>query len=93
MREILITLFLLFGLAIATLIAERRASEIATLDEAITVLERELAHTQTMLDDAHRLLPHLEQRVVKVQTDLTAREVIWTLSEALAEQGCEVQIH
>ena len=93
MRDICIALFILFCVGTLILIAERRASEIDTLNEAITILERELAHNQAMPDDAHRLLPILEQRVVKVQTDLTAREAIWTLAEALAEQGCEVQIH
>ena len=93
MRAILIALVITFCVSVMAYVAEKRASEIAALEEALTILERELAHNQTMLDDAHRLIPALEHRVVKLKTDLTARETIWTLAEALAEQGCEVQFH
>ncbi len=96
MRETLTTvatLAITILLVALTVTALMRGREVAALEDQIATLERQIQARQIMLNDAHRLIPALEHRVVKIQTDLSPREAIWTLAEALAEQGCEVQIH
>ena len=92
-EEILIVLAIFAFFTFLVFFSSQESSRVDTLNEAIAILERELAHTQTMLDDAHALIPHMERRVVQVETDYSARELLWTLADILTEQGCEVHIH
>ena len=85
MRETIIAILITATFAAATIHAIRHGQQVADLEHAVTVLERELAHHQTMLNDAHRYYPILERRVLQVETDYTAREVIWMLQDAFAD--------
>ena len=85
MREAIIALLITSIVAVTMLTAIRHGQQVADLEHAVTVLERELAHQQVMLDDAHRYYPILERRVLQVETDYTAREVIWMLQDAFAD--------
>ena len=85
MRETAIALLITAMFAFATIQAIRHGQQVADLEHAVTVLERELRHSQIMLDDAKRIVPHMERRVAKVDTDMTTREVLWHLQEAFAD--------
>ena len=85
MREVMLTIIVTSIVAVTMLTAIRYGQQVADLEHAVTVLERELRHNQTMLDDAKRIIPHLERRVAKVDTDMTTREVIWHLQEAIGD--------
>ena len=85
MRETVIALLITAAFAAATIQAVKYGQQVTDLEHAVTVLERELRHNQVMLDDAKRIIPHIERRVAKVDTDMTAREVIWHLQEAFAD--------
>ena len=87
MRETIIALLITAAFAAATIQAIRHGQQVADLEHAVTVLEREVAARQLMLDDLHRIVPIMERRVVQVETDRTAREVIWHLQEAIG--NCE----
>ena len=85
MKETIVALIITAMFAAATIQAIRYGKQVADLEHAVTVLERELRHSQIMLDDAKRIIPHIERRVAKVDRDLTAREVIWHLQEAIGD--------
>ena len=85
MRETIIAIIVTSIVAVTMLAAIRHGQQVSDLEHAVTVLERELAHQQTMLNDAHRYYPILERRVLKVETDYTAREVIWMMRDAFAD--------
>ena len=91
MRETVIAIGVTLLIAALILAATNHGQQVADLEHAVTVLARELAHQQTMLDDAKRIIPHIERRVVQVETDRTAREVIWMLQETIGDcQNVEV---
>ena len=85
MKEMFFAAAITFCAAVMIVVATKRGYEVAELEHAVTVLERELAHQQTMLTDAHRYYPLLERRVLQVETDYTAREVIWMMQDAFAD--------
>ena len=85
MRETIIALLITATFAAATIQAIRHGQQVADLEHAVGILEREVAARQIMLNDLHRIIPHLERRVAKVDTDLTTREVIWHLQEAIGD--------
>ena len=85
MRETIIAIIVTVTFAATLTAAIRHGQQVADLEHAVTVLERELRHNQVMLDDMHRIVPHLERRVAKVDTDMTAREVLWHLQEAIGD--------
>ena len=85
MRETIIALLITAAFAAATIQAVKYGQQVADLEHAVTVLERELRYSQIMLDDAKRIIPHLERRVAKVDTDMTTREVLWHLQEAIGD--------
>ena len=85
MKETIIALAVTLMVAALVLAAIRHGQYVAELERAVTVLERELAHSQTMLDDAKRIIPHLERRVVEIKTDRTAREIVWMLQETIGD--------
>ena len=87
MKETIIAMLITATFAAATIQAVKHGQQVSDLEHAVTVLERELLHNQTMLDDAKRIIPHIERRVAKVDTEMTAREVIWHLQEAIG--NCE----
>ena len=85
MKETIIAIIVTSIVAVTMLAAIRHGQQVADLEHAVTVLERELAHQQTMLDDAKRIIPHIERRVVQVETDRTAREIVWMLQETIGD--------
>ena len=85
MRETIIALLITATFAATLTAAIRHGQQVADLEHAVTVLERELAHQQTMLNDAHRYYPILERRVLQVETDYTAREIIWMMQDIFAD--------
>ena len=85
MRETIIALLITATFAAATIHAKRYGQQVADLEHAVTILERELAHQQTMLTDAHRYYPLLERRVLQVETDYTAREIIWMMRDIFGD--------
>ena len=85
MKETIIALLITATFAATLTAAVRRGQQVADLENAVTVLERELAHQQTMLDDAHRYYPILERRVLQVETDYTAREIIWMMQDIFGD--------
>ena len=85
MRETIIALLITATFAAATIQAIRHGQHVADLEHAVGILERELRHNQVMLDDAKRIIPHLERRVVQVETDYTAREIIWMMQDAFGD--------
>ena len=85
MRETIIALIVTITFAATLTAAIRHGQQVADLEHAVTVLERELAHQQTMLNDAHRYYPLLDRRVVQVETDRTAREIVWMLQETIGD--------
>ena len=85
MREVMLTIIVTSIVTATMLTAIRHGQQVADLEHAVTVLERELAHQQTMLDDAHRYYPILERRVLQVETDYTAREVIWMMQDIFGD--------
>ena len=85
MRETIIALFITAAFAAATIQAVKYGQQVADLEHAVTVLERELRHNQVMLDDAKRIIPHIERRVAKIDTEMTTREVLWHLQEAIGD--------
>ena len=87
MRETIIATIVTVTFAAATIQAVRHGQQVADLEHAVTVLEREVAARQLMLNDLHRIVPLLDRRVAKIDTDMTAREVIWHLQEAI--ENCE----
>ena len=93
MRSTICALLITLAAAVLITAAIHHGQNQADLRDQITTLERRIAHQQTMLDDAHAYYPILERRVVKVTTDLTPREVLWTMAEQLREAGVEVKLH
>ena len=85
MKETIIALLITATFAAATIQAIRYGQQVADLEHAVTILERELAHQQTMLTDAHRYYPILERRVLQVETDYTAREIIWMMQDIFGD--------
>ena len=85
MRETIIATIVTITFAATLTAAIRHGQQVADLEHAVTVLERELAHQQTMLTDAHKYYPILERRVLQVETDYTAREIIWMMQDAFAD--------
>ena len=85
MKETIIAIIVTVTFAATLIAAIRHGQQVADLEHAVTVLERELRHNQVMLDDAKRIIPHLERRVAKVDTDMTTREVLWHLQEAIGD--------
>ena len=85
MKETIIALLITATFAAATIHAIRHGQQVADLEHAVTVLERELAHQQTMLTDAHRYYPLLERRVLQVETDYTSREIIWMMQDIFGD--------
>ena len=85
MRETAIALIITAMFAAATIQAIRHGQHVADLEHAVEILEREVSARQLMLDDLHRIIPHLERRIAKVDTDMTTREVLWHLQEAIGD--------
>ena len=85
MRETIIALLITATFAATLTAAVKYGQQVADLEHAVTVLERELAHQQTMLNDAHRYYPILERRVLQVETDYTAREIIWMMRDIFGD--------
>ena len=85
MRETIIALFITAAFAAATIQAIRYGQQVTDLEHAVTVLEREVSARQLMLNDLRKIIPHLERRVAKVDTDMTTREVLWHLQEAIGD--------
>ena len=92
MRETIIALLITSMFAAATIHAIRHGQQVADLEHAVTVLERELAHQQTMLDDAHWLIPYLEHQVQCIDTGFDAHTYLWALAEQLERQGHPVVV-
>ena len=92
MKETIIALLITATFAATLTAAVRHGQQVADLEHAVTVLERELAHQQTMLTDAHRYYPILERRVLQVETEYTAREIVWMLQDVFADCSL-VEVH
>ena len=85
MKETIIAIIVTATFAATLTAAIRHGQQVADLEHAVAVLERELRHNQVMLDDAHRYYPLLERRVLQIETDYTAREVIWMMQDIFAD--------
>ena len=92
MREIVITAAAIafVGVLIAEVVTRGRA--VAELEAEVTRLERMVQQKQVMLDDAHRLYGVMERRVVTIETDMTARELLWHIEEIAAKSAC-LEVH
>ena len=85
MKATIIVFILVVIVAGTSNVVIKQRREISELQYAISVLERELLHNQVMLDDAHRYYPLLERRVLQVETDYTAREIIWMMQDIFGD--------
>ncbi len=55
-------------------------------------LRKQVKAGEVMLADTHRLYGLMERRVLEVQTDITARELLWHIEEIAQTTSClEVQ--
>ncbi len=87
MRDVLIFAILSCFLASA-IVTNNLVRKIKNLELEITQLENEVAGKQLQIDDLHRLYPIQDRRVLKIQSDLSAREVIWMLQEVAENNDC-----
>ena len=93
MRTIMLTIIATSIVAATMHAAIRHGQKVADLERQVTALEMEVEARQVMLDDAHAYYPLLERRVIEVTTDLTPREVLWTMADQFREAGVEVKFH
>ena len=87
MKEMFFAAAITFCAAVMIFVATKRGYEVEKLEQQVTELERQVQARQLMLNDLHRIVPIMERRVAKVDTEMTAREVIWHLQEAIG--NCE----
>lgn len=94
MKETAIALIITATVAALSIMAITRGHQIATMEMEVERLEREVAVRQVMLADMHAILPIMERRIVEVQTEKTARELLLTLASTLEEsENCTVEVH
>ena len=92
MRTIMLTIIATSIVAATMHAAIRHGQKVADLEHQVAALELEVEARQVMLDDAHALYPLLERRVLQVETEYTAREIVWMLRDAFAD--CQnVEVH
>ena len=93
MKESLIALAITLAVALTIVSGIRIGQDWHDLNERAAHLEAQLAHHQTMLDDAHRYVDHLRRELICVDSDMTAREWLWIMADQFAEAGVQVKFH
>ena len=66
--------------------------EWAEIDAKAAQLEKENEHLRIMIEDLHMIVPLMERRVLQVETDYTAREIVWMLQDIFADCSL-VEVH
>lgn len=90
MRDFVIHFCLIILLVTVPLMIFKLNNRISNLEWEISELEKQVERKQLQIDDLHRLYPMQERRVLKIQSDLSAREVIWMLQEIAENNDCVV---
>jgi hypothetical protein len=86
---------LLITLAVAAIIIAgiRHGQNLDAMHQHIATLENQMAARQAMLDDMHRLIPHLERKVACINYEYSTRELLWILADELEQAGVSVEVH
>ena len=92
MRETAIALLITAMFAFATIQAVKHGQQVADLEHAVTVLEREVAARQQMLDDMRHVMEHTICPVECIDTGMDAHTWLWGLAEQLERQGVPVVV-
>ena len=66
--------------------------EWAEIDAKAAQLEKENEHLRIMIEDLHMIVPLMEHKIVKLETEMTPRELIWHLQEQFADCAL-VEVH
>ena len=90
MKETIIALAVTLMVAALVLAAIRHGQHVSDLEHAVMVLERQIAARQQMLDDLHRLVPLMRHEVVKIQSELTAYDMMQIIRRIADESDCVV---
>ena len=81
MKSTIIALLITLAAAALIVAAVRIGQDRADLRDQITTLERQIAHQQTMLDDARFVVEHLQREIACIETDMSPREKARGMSE------------
>lgn len=87
---ILFVSMVFMGILTAEVVTRGRA--VAELEAEVTRLERQVVQRQVMLDDTHALYQSLEFPVYCIETEMTAREMLWHIRE-IAETTTCIEVH
>jgi hypothetical protein len=90
MKETIIAAIVTAAIGATLLTAIHRGRAVAELEAEVTRLEQQVQARQVMLDDAHRLYGVLERRVMKIDTGMSARELLWHIQEIADNTDCVV---
>ena len=93
MRKFIITIAFLILFFSSLIFVNTQENKISELKEQNIQLLREIEQRKIMTKDMKRMALTAECSVIKVDTDFTSREILWSLSDILIENGCEVKIH
>jgi hypothetical protein len=63
-----------------------------TFEEEVERLRKQVKAGEVMLADTHRLYGILERRVMKVDTGMSARQMLWHIEEIAATSAC-IEVH
>lgn len=63
------------------------------LQHQVAMLEREADELRGMVEDSRILAGRMKRRVAVVDTDYSAREMIWLMRDHFREAGIMVEVH
>ena len=93
MKETIIALTITLAVALTIVSGIRLGQDWQTLNERAAALEQEVQARQDALDSLELYVAYLDQAVIRVDSEMSAREWLWIMADTFREAGVQVKFH